>query len=308
MLRGVQKMVFFESPLLTVGICLLAMLLGLVAGSIAHQVSWRITHGPSVGSGARCHVCGHPLSLRESLPLWGWLQQGGICPYCGEPMGIDKPICELLCAGIFASVVLRHGISLVAIEVLAIVTILFVICLCALEDYHIPNSCIVLAILVRLAYLGILAVTGAEVVPLLASSVVGALALGVPLALAVFLSNAMLARDITGMGTVKLVAVVGFYLGWQQGLIAIAAAAALWVFVWVLSPSKVLEVEVAGGPHRDDDPDAEPAVSPRDLHATLEEDIAEPMRLIPFAPPVAIALWVMLLLGVTPAVWNAPIL
>ena len=162
--------------------------------------------------------------------------------------------------------------------------------------------------MIRLVYLSLIAVMGEDVMPLFFSSIMGALSLGTLLALAVFLSNAMLARDITGMGTVKLVAIVGFYLGWQQGVIAVGAAAALWFFVWAVSPRKVLEVEVAGGPHREGEADVDGELSAQDLRATLEEDIAEPMRLIPFAPSVAISLWVMLLLGVAPAAWNAPII
>lgn len=304
-----QTIAFLESPLLTSFVCLLSMLAGLFAGSFAHLASWRITLGPSLGGGARCHVCGHPLSLYESLPLLGWWRVNGICPYCHRELGMDKPLCELLCAFMFVSVVLRHGISIVAVEVMAAITVLLIICLCALRDYRIPNKCIIYLLLIRLLYLAVMGVMGEDVVALLLASCVGAVSLSVLLALAVFLSNAMLARDVTGMGTVKLVAVVGFYLGWQQGVMAVGAAAALWLFVWVVSPRKVLEVEVEGGPHREDDPYGDDDdLSPQDLRASLEEDIAEPMRLIPFAPPVAISLWIMLLLGVAPGMWNAPII
>jgi leader peptidase (prepilin peptidase)/N-methyltransferase len=301
-----HKVVFYESPLLTVAVCFGAMLVGLLAGSIAHTISWRITHGSSAwGGGTRCRECGEHLTLRESIPLLGWLTMHGTCPHCGHALGVDRPACELLCALIFGSAVLRHALTLQTLEVLAAVSVLLVASLCSLWDYCIPNGCIWAGVLVRAAYLAALALTGQDVSQLAVSSLVGALALSLPLALAIFLSNAMLVRDVSGMGTVKLVALLGLYLGWQQGLIAMAGACLLWVFVWVLSPSKVLDVEVAGGAHRTDG--AEAQVSPRDLRATLEEDIAEPMRLIPFAPPIAIACWLMLLLGVAPQVWNAPI-
>lgn len=307
-MQAAQTIAFLESPLLTAFVCLLSMVAGLFAGSYAHAASWRITHGSGMGGGARCHQCGHPLSFHESLPLIGWWRENGVCPYCHQNMGLDKPLCELLCAFMYVSVVLRHGVSFVGIEVMAAVTSLLITCLCALWDYRIPNRCILHLLLIRVLYLVLAGVMGEDTVTLLITSCVGALSLGTLLALAVFLSNAMLARDITGMGTVKLVAVVGFYLGWQQGVIAVGAAAALWLFVWLVSPRKVLEVEVVGGPHREDDLDDEEDLAPQDLRATLEEDISEPMRLIPFAPSVAISLWVMLLLGVAPAMWNAPII
>lgn len=304
-----HRIMFFESSLLTAFVVLCALLLGLVAGSICHKVVWRITHGQAAYDfGSVCPSCGYPFSLRESLPLFGWISRGGACPACGEVQGIDEPACELLCSLIFGSVVLRHGVGLQTLELLALVCMLMVAAFASLQSYQIPNGCILGAVAIRVGYLAALAVSGEPVADLAIASVVGACALGIPLAVAVFLSNAMLARDVTGMGTVKLVAVVGLYLGWQQGLLALAVAALTIVLVWVLSPTKLLNVEVEGGVHRKTPEEvAAIAALAREARPTREEDIAEPMRLIPFAPSIALALWVMLLIGVSPAVWSSPL-
>lgn len=305
-----HRIAFFESPLLTVVTVLGAMLLGLVAGSACHRVAWRMAHGyPAFGGGVSCHSCSYELSFRERIPLFGWLMMRGTCPRCGAALGVDGPASAILGSLMFASIVLRHGVSLQAFEVLALVCVLLVAALVSLWEYRIPNSCIVAALAIRLVYLVLLAVTGQPVVDLFVSSLVGGLALGLPLALAVYLSNAMLAREVTGMGTVKLVAVVGVYLGWQQGLLALFAACMLAALVWVVSPAKLLDVEVEGGAHRKSPEEAaEFDRSMRNMRATYEEDIAEPMRLIPLAPSVVICLWVMLLLGITPMLWNTPLL
>jgi len=300
---------FYESVPLTVGVCLLAAVAGLFAGSAIYNIMWRQTHDSSEsGITPSCHECGHPLSLRESLPVVGWLLNQGVCPHCGNPLGGERLCCELLCGGIFVSVVLRYGPCAQALEVLAICCVLLAISLSTLWNYHVPNVCIALAALIRIVYLVFLCTTSPMGPQLVVSSFVGAVALGLPLAASVFLSNALLARDITGSGTVKLVAIVGFYLGWQQGLFAIAGAVILLVLIWILSPNKLLEVEVEGGAHRNVS-DTGQVVMPsvRDLRATMEEDIAEPIRTIPFAPAIAIACWVVLLLGVDPAAWNAPL-
>lgn len=302
-----HRIVFYESLPLTLAVCLGAMVAGMVAGSIIHGVAWRITHGRTAfDGGPSCRACGQGFTLRESIPVISWLSMKGICPYCGEPLGMDKPLCELLGGGIFVSVALRYAISLQTLEVLAVACVLMTIALSSLWDYHIPNGCIACAVAIRLLYLATSSMMGEDMLPLAIASVVGAVALSVPFALAVFLSSAMLARDITGMGTVKLVAIVGLYLGWQQGLIAMACATALLLLVWILSPTKLLNVEVAGGAHRNgEDDDYMP--SPREMTATLEEDICEPIRLIPFTPAIVLALWGVMLVGVTPSVWNAPI-
>lgn len=298
---------FFESPALTLGVCLVAVVGGLFAGSILHTMAWRMSKDrPALGGGRHCASCDHPLTFRESLPLLGWLLQRGICPYCGEHISLEGPLCEMLCSGMFVSVVLRYGATAQTLEVLGIVCVLFLIALSALKEYRIPNGCILMAYLIRIAYLAWLFVIGDNATQLVISSITGALGMAIPLALALFLSDAMLDRDITGMGTVKLASVMGFYLGWQQGILAMAAAVMLLAVVWLLSPVKLQHVEVEGGAHRDPDA-AGTRPSPRDLKATLEEDIAEPMRVVPFAPAIAIAFWVVLLVGITPGAWNAPI-
>lgn len=299
---------FFESPALTLGVCLLAIVCGLFVGSILHAMAWRMSKDrPALGGGRRCDSCDHPLTFRESLPLVGWISQKGVCPYCGEHISLEGPLCELLCSGMFVSIVLRYGATVQTLEVLGVACMLFLISLSSLKEYRIPNACIYLAYLIRIAYLAWLFVTGGDALQLTITSVAGALGMSIPLALALFLSDAMLDRDITGMGTVKLAGVMGFYLGWQQGILAMAAGVLLLVVVWLLSPVKLQHVEVEGGAHRDPNATGS-APSPRDLRATLEEDIAEPMRVIPFAPAICIAFWVVLLVGVTPGAWNAPIL
>lgn len=302
-----NKIMFLESSLYTGVMVVAAVLAGLLAGGITYSVAWRITHGRRIFEASRCPVCGHPLTLREQIPLVSWLMQRGACAHCGEQVSMAYPASELLGAGIFSSVVLRHGVSLVTVEVLALVCVLMVAATTSLMNYRIPNGCIVLSVLIRAGYLLALNMQHGDAASLAVTSIVGAVALGIPLLCAVWLSNAMLARDNVGMGTVKLVAVVGLYLGWQQGLICLAGAFALGFLVWVVSPVKLMPVEVEGGP-RDASRPAEQPLSPRDLRATREEDIAEPMRLIPFAPSIIIACWVMLLLGVTPALWNTPVI
>lgn len=302
-----NKIMFLESSLYTGVMVVAAVLTGLLAGSITYAIAWRMTHGRRVFEASRCPVCGYPLTLSEQIPLVSWVRQHGVCAHCGEQISMAYPASELLGAGIFSSIVLRHGVSIVTVEVLALVCVLMVAAMTSLMDYRIPNGCIFLSVLIRAGYLLALFMQGGDAASLAITSVVGAIALGIPLLCAVWLSNAMLAREVIGMGTVKLVAVVGLYLGWQQGLICLVGAFFLGFMVWVVSPAKLLPVEVEGGPRDASDP-AERPLSPRDLRATREEDIAEPMRLIPFAPSIIIACWVMLLLGVTPALWNTPVI
>lgn len=303
-----HKMLFFESPLFTAAVVLAGILLGLWAGSIAYTIAWRRSQGIRViGEPSACHVCGARLTFMEKIPLISWFRLKGNCAHCNAPIGLVYPTTELLGAGVFASLVLRHGVSEQTVEFLALALVLMITAFSALLDYRIPNACIVLAFLIRVAYLAMLYMRGERIEPLAYASVFGTCALAIPLLISVWLANAVLQRDVIGFGTVKLVAVVGLYLGWQQGLICLAGAFALGFMVFLVSPRKLVPVEVEGGALGHEGGETPTLPSPRELRATFEEDIAEPMRIIPFAPSIIIALWVMLLIGVTPAVWNSPI-
>lgn len=304
-----HRIIFLESGLLTAFLCVVALLLGTSVGGMLYTVAWRLTHRRLVLTmRCRCPECGHPLSLGEMIPVVSWVMQGGHCRHCGQQVSVAYPASELLGAGVFASIVLRYGLTLQTLEVAAFACVLLLVSLTSLWDYSIPNEFLLVAVVVRVAYVVASIFMGREGIDLAVASVVGAAALGLPLLVAVFLGNAMLARDMTGFGTVKLVAVMGLYLGWQQGLLGIGMAFGIGVVVWLLSPAKLLPVEVDGGVDEasaNDGLDGEPAPLPR--RVTREEDIAEPMRLIPFAPSIALACWIMLLLGVAVGPWNAPL-
>ena len=303
-----HRIMFLESSLFTVAVFLCTVICGLFAGGIVYGIAWRMSHPdqPEGGSWRKCPDCGATFTTLESVPVLGWALHGGVCSHCGTPIAFALPASQMLCAGVFGSLVLRHGITLQTLELLVLACVLMVVSLTSVVDYRVPNVCILAAFCVRIAFLSVLYLRGEDVISLAATSAVGAAALGLPLFVAVWLSDALLARDVNGMGTVKLVAVVGFYLGWQQGLFAVAGAIALWLLVWLVSPSKLVEVEVEGGALDHDADGDRPSL--RDMRPTHEEDIAEPMRLIPFAPAIIIGLWVLLLVGVTPAVWSSPII
>lgn len=51
---------------------------------------------------SRCLHCGHELRWYDLLPLVSWLQLGGKCRYCRQPIGIFEPLMEVAMAVFFA--------------------------------------------------------------------------------------------------------------------------------------------------------------------------------------------------------------
>ncbi len=77
---------------------------GLIAGSFANAVVWRVHNGKSLLTGrSQCLSCGHQLAAKDLVPLLSWLALSGRCRYCQQPISKQYPLVEALMAVVFAS-------------------------------------------------------------------------------------------------------------------------------------------------------------------------------------------------------------
>ena len=209
--------------------------------------------------------CGHPLSVRDLMPVFSWLASGGRCRYCKEHVSARYPATEVLCAVVYVSIYLRYGLSVETLELLAFMSVLLVLSLTDLDTYVIPNGTIVAALLIRLAYLVFRFVSGgcSDLTPF-TDALVGGLALAVPVLALALVMDKVLGRDSFGGGDVKLLFVAGTYFGWAQGIFLVVTACVLGLLFALLGQRKRSE-ENAG--------------------------------MIPFGPAIAAACWVTALVG-----------
>ena len=89
----------------------------------------------------------------------------------------------------------------------------------------IPNACALSIVCARLCVLVALCLCGADAGPLVLASLAGALAVGLPLALVAQVTGGI------GGGDVKLLAALGFSLGWQRGAAVLILSCAFTVCV-----------------------------------------------------------------------------
>lgn len=82
---------------------LVALLLGLAAGSFVNVVISRAPKGESlVAPGSHCRSCGRPLRWWENVPVVSYAALGGRCRTCGAPIGMRYLVVELA-AGLAAA-------------------------------------------------------------------------------------------------------------------------------------------------------------------------------------------------------------
>jgi leader peptidase (prepilin peptidase)/N-methyltransferase len=89
-----------------------AVALGLVVGSFLNVVIHRLPRGESIVSPrSRCPECGHAISAWENVPVLSYLWLRGRCRGCGAPISLRYPLVELMTGAVFALLIAVQGIS-----------------------------------------------------------------------------------------------------------------------------------------------------------------------------------------------------
>ena len=187
-----------EAPLVAI-----AFVFGLLIGSFLNVVAYRLPRGESlVSPPSHCPACGKPVRPRDNLPVIGWLLLRGKCRDCGEPFSWRYPAVELFTGLLFALVVATQDEAIDVVLGLCLVTALVPITLIDLDVRRIPDAITIPAAIAALAAGLALDISG----------VPEQLIAGVA-ALLLFYLAAVMKPGGMGMGDVKLVGVLGLYLG-----------------------------------------------------------------------------------------------
>jgi leader peptidase (prepilin peptidase)/N-methyltransferase len=190
---------------------------GLMIGSFLTVVAHRVPEGQSiVGPRSVCPGCGTQIAARDNIPVLSWLMLRGRSRCCGERISARYPLTELALGVLFVliALVLRDDLGELALGCVFAST-LVAVTVTDLERRIIPNKILAVSALIGLA---LALATDPAGVP---ERLIAALAAGGLL----FLAALAYPRGM-GMGDVKLIALMGLYLGSSVApamLIALAA-------------------------------------------------------------------------------------
>jgi leader peptidase (prepilin peptidase)/N-methyltransferase len=191
-------------------------LFGSVIGSFLNVCIVRLPAEQSVVSPpSRCPKCGTPVEWRDNIPVFSWLLLGGKCRGCREPISILYPLVELATALLWAGMAWNYGLSLEALTGALFGTLLLGIALTDAREYLIPNEFTFggLAIGFVLSAAGGL---GAVLAALLGAAV----GFGI-LWLVGVAGKWAFKEEAMGGGDIKMMAMVGAFVGWQGVLLTI---------------------------------------------------------------------------------------
>ena len=176
---------------------------GAIVGSFLNVVAFRLPRGESLlRPGSHCTSCGTEVRPWHNVPILGWLWLRGSCHDCGTRISARYPVVEALTAALYLAVVLDKGFDRDALMPLLLVTALVPITLTDLDQRIIPN-----------AITGAAAAAGIAAALLIDTASVPERLLAAAIAGGVFLAIALAVPGGMGMGDVKLVGILGLYLG-----------------------------------------------------------------------------------------------
>jgi leader peptidase (prepilin peptidase)/N-methyltransferase len=193
-------------------------LAGLIVGSFLNVCIYRLPRRESlVRPASRCTACGRPLAWYENVPVLSWLVLGGRCRTCRAPVSAMYPLVELTTATVFAGSVAVYGLTwLLAVRLLfaAALIVLFVI---DLRHRILPNA---------ITLPGIAVGVGASwfLPPGWLSSLIGTVTGGGMLLAIAEAYYRLRGREGLGMGDVKMLAMIGAFLGWPLMILTLVLA------------------------------------------------------------------------------------
>jgi leader peptidase (prepilin peptidase) / N-methyltransferase len=220
-------------------------LFGLFIGSFLNVCIHRIPSGESIAwPGSRCPSCQKPIKPFDNIPVVSYLILKGKCRNCSEPISVRYPVVELLSALLAVSLLYRFGPGAGFIVYYLWACTLLVITFIDLDHQIIPDRLSLGGIVVGLVAVPWLPVTYKE-------ALLG-LALGAGILIVIIYGYYLLTRKQgMGGGDVKLLGMIGVFVGWQGVLFTVFMASLIGSAVgipWAYYQKGTLKAAIPFGP------------------------------------------------------------
>ena len=197
----------------------MGFIFGLVIGSFLNVCIHRLPSSQSiVHPRSRCPQCGHLIRVYDNIPVLSYLILRGRCRDCGARISLRYPVVELLSGAFAAMALARFGLGWQALLMYALIAAFLVITFIDLDHRIIPDVITLPGIPIGLA-----ASFGPGMISPL-ESLVGILAGGGSLFLVAWGYQLVTQREGMGGGDIKLLAMIGAFIGWKGVLLTIFIA------------------------------------------------------------------------------------
>jgi leader peptidase (prepilin peptidase)/N-methyltransferase len=199
----------------TTSLLVLAGVLGLAIGSFLNVCIYRLPLGRSLLTPpSTCPACRTPLRWIDNIPVVSWVLLRGKCHHCRAPISIQYPLVELVTGVLFVLVTWLTPMGPLLAARLALVVILIVLFGIDLHHQILPNVITLPGIVI--GFLFSLVAPPGWLDSLLGILLGGGVLYGI--AMAYFVVRR---EEGLGMGDVKMLAMIGAFLGWKAVLVTL---------------------------------------------------------------------------------------
>jgi leader peptidase (prepilin peptidase)/N-methyltransferase len=219
---------------------------GAFVGSFLNVCIVRLPAGGSiVFPRSHCPRCKHPIRSTDNIPILSYLLLKGRCRYCRAPISWRYPAVEAISAIFSLLLFYRYGPSYTYLIYYGLVCSLIVIAFIDFSHWIIPNVITIPGIIVG----GVASFWILEVTPM--ESILGILVGGGGLYLVAFFYQLIARREGMGGGDIKLLAMLGAFIGWKGVLFTILTASATGTvagLAMIVNQKKGVQTRVPFGP------------------------------------------------------------
>ncbi len=187
-----------------------AFVFGMVVGSFLNVCICRMPKNESVVSPpSHCPHCSYQIRWYDNIPLMSYLLLRGKCRGCGAHISVQYPLVEMINGIVTLSLFLRFGPTLVFAVLFMFCSALVVITFIDIEHQIIPDEISLSGIVVGFVLSFFLKD------PSWIDSLLGILLGGGSLLLVAYSYQWLTGKDGMGGGDIKLLAMMGAFLGWK---------------------------------------------------------------------------------------------
>jgi len=195
---------------------LISIIFGALVGSFLNVCIIRLPKEESIIiPGSHCPQCNHPIKFYDNIPLISYLLLGGKCRYCKRSISAQYPLVEGTTAISSLLLFLKWGLSLSYFFYFSFVAALIIITVIDLYHQIIPD-------VISIPGIGV-GLLGALIIPHITffNSLLGILLGGGSLFVVATFYQWLFKREGMGGGDVKLLAMIGAFLGWDAVILTI---------------------------------------------------------------------------------------
>lgn len=191
-------------------------LFGILFGSFFNVCIYRIPLGSSiVYPSSHCTSCNKKLKTVDIIPVFSYIFLRGKCRNCNEPVSIQYPIVEILTGILFSLLYMKYSFTSYLLIYILLTSILIIVAFIDLKHRIIPNSLVLFGTVI--AMVSNLLCPHLDWLDGFLGLVVGG---GTLLTVSLF-SLIFLKKEGMGGGDIKLMGMIGLFLGWRLTLLSL---------------------------------------------------------------------------------------